>query len=576
MAGPTYHAERATGRHRLPAHFDDKVFLYEWARDWIGVVHLDESGYVLTIEPFLSSMKLTRPMDLELGPDGCLYLIEWGTGFGGGNEDSRIVRLEHYPGGERPPRAVAAADRRTGAAPLTVSFSSEGSAARDGSAVKVRWDVDGDGRFDRWDANPRHVYEEPGNYTAIAVVMDVAGQMSTASIPISVGNTRPDVRFAWPPDGGFFEFGDTIRYDVEVDDPEDAVIEMHRLRVQPYLGHDTHAHPLHRYRGLRGTFETIRDDGHGADADLFTVIAATYTDGGGAGSDAGHVAALTGRSEVVLQPKRKHAEYATAREAARVEKTDDPDGGGQALVFEKAGAWASYAPVNLHAIDAVEARMAVGAAGGALELRLDAPDGPLLATLEEAATAEPLTKGRHGIRVEYFERGGGAGLILRVSGPGLEKQVVPAAMFESLWAYYYDLDDPTELPDFAGLESYARERIDRIHFPSSDGAFAGSERSEQVGVVFRGDLVIDEPGTYSFFLESDDGSRLWIDDRLVVDNDGLHAMVEKASAMRWTNTRVPITDPGGTHVLYVVRRDAGGGPLKLNWLEFHGRGVTEE
>ena len=33
-------------------------------------------------------------MDMELGPDGCLYLIEFGTNWGD-NKDSKIIRLEY-------------------------------------------------------------------------------------------------------------------------------------------------------------------------------------------------------------------------------------------------------------------------------------------------------------------------------------------------------------------------------------------------------------------------------------------------------------------------------------------------
>jgi hypothetical protein len=32
---------------------------------------------------------------MRLGPDGALYVIEWGTGFYGANADARIVRLEY-------------------------------------------------------------------------------------------------------------------------------------------------------------------------------------------------------------------------------------------------------------------------------------------------------------------------------------------------------------------------------------------------------------------------------------------------------------------------------------------------
>ena len=47
--------------------------------------------------------------------------------------------------------------------------------------------------------------------------------------------------------------------------------------------------------------------------------------------------------------------------------------------------------------------------------------------------------------------------------------------------------------------------------------------------------------------------------------------------MRWIDVRVPIADPGGTHTLYVVyrARSDNASPLKLNWIEFEGQGVTD-
>ncbi len=40
-------------------------------------------------------MTFRRPMDLELGPDGCLYLLENGTAWSG-NKDTQLVRLEYH------------------------------------------------------------------------------------------------------------------------------------------------------------------------------------------------------------------------------------------------------------------------------------------------------------------------------------------------------------------------------------------------------------------------------------------------------------------------------------------------
>ena len=41
-------------------------------------------------------------MDMEFGPDGSLYLLEWGSDFGGGNNDSGLYRIDYIQGGRRP------------------------------------------------------------------------------------------------------------------------------------------------------------------------------------------------------------------------------------------------------------------------------------------------------------------------------------------------------------------------------------------------------------------------------------------------------------------------------------------
>jgi hexosaminidase len=47
-------------------------------------------------------------------------------------------------------------------------------------------------------------------------------------------------------------------------------------------------------------------------------------------------------------------------------------------------------------------------------------------------------------------------------------------------------------------------------------------KSRTYGVVLSGYINIDKDGLYNFSTTSDDGSQLWIDDKLVVQNDGKH------------------------------------------------------
>lgn len=65
-----------------------------------------------------------------------------------------------------------------------------------------------------------------------------------------------------------------------------------------------------------------------------------------------------------------------------------------------------------------------------------------------------------------------------------------------------------------------------------------------------GRIRVDVSGTYTFGLSSDDGSRLWIDGRLVVDNWGLHGA-------GWRDVPVKLT--AGWHTLRIDYIDNGGG-----------------
>ena len=106
MAGPVYYFDpNNKSATKLPKEFDHTLFIYEWSRNWIIAVHLDENNNIAKnadgstrMERIGQNMTFKRPMDMELGPDGCLYLIEYGTGWGN-NKDTQIVRLE-YTGGQ--------------------------------------------------------------------------------------------------------------------------------------------------------------------------------------------------------------------------------------------------------------------------------------------------------------------------------------------------------------------------------------------------------------------------------------------------------------------------------------------
>jgi len=392
MGGPVYRYDAALDSDRKwPAYYDGKALFGEWNQNKMYTFQLDEDAKTLVdINQLLAGMRFLRPMDFEFGPDGALYLIEWGTGFGGNNDDSGVYRID-YIAGDRSPIAVASGEPTSGQPPLTVQFSSAGSRDPDGGTLSYAWTFGDGGTSD--EPNPSHEYTVAGNYTAQLTVTNPKGRTAVANVPITVGNTEPTVIIETPPDGGFYDWGDQVNYRVRVTDPEDGEIDCDRVTLQTYLGHDEHGHPLQSYTGCEGTLQTSRGSGHGADANVFTIIEATYTDDGGTGG----ANPLTGRAIEQLQPKRKQAEHYTATgrvpdglgtgdPGVQRETTGDTAGGFQNIGSIEDGDWWSFAPVNLTRIDALRFRVASAGNGGVIEVRAGAADGPLLLTANVPGT----------------------------------------------------------------------------------------------------------------------------------------------------------------------------------------------
>ena len=94
MAGPVYYSDLYPAETRLPDYYNGKLFIYEWMRNWIMAVTLKPNGDFLKMEPFMAKTKFAAPIDMELGPDGKLYILEYGTGWFHKNKDSGLSRID--------------------------------------------------------------------------------------------------------------------------------------------------------------------------------------------------------------------------------------------------------------------------------------------------------------------------------------------------------------------------------------------------------------------------------------------------------------------------------------------------
>jgi cytochrome c len=125
----------------------------------------------------------------------------------------------------------------------------------------------------------------------------------------------------------------------------------------------------------------------------------------------------------------------------------------------------------------------------------------------------------------------------------------PAQLVQGVAYQYYegDFSDPSKL---SGGSPVTTGVVD--HF-----TIAPHKRGDNFGFRFTGSLEIPTTGSYTFYSESDDGSRVAIDGKTIVENWGVHPATEKRGVTTLT---------AGSHSIEVLYFDGGGETsLKVSW-----------
>jgi hypothetical protein len=123
--------------------------------------------------------------------------------------------------------------------------------------------------------------------------------------------------------------------------------------------------------------------------------------------------------------------------------------------------------------------------------------------------------------------------------------------------YEYYEGDWDLLPDFDSLTTALVGKVDNFDI-------GVRTQNDYFGFRFTGQIDIATAGDYTFYTESDDGSQLYIGSTLVVDNDGLHGMVEQSGTISLST---------GMHPITVTMFEKGGGE-GLN-VQYEGPGITK-
>jgi glucose/arabinose dehydrogenase len=100
MIGPVYQYDGSGAKpaYRLPIAFDRHIFIVEWHRSLIFTGRLDSAGGIQNLRSFRSGRDTTLngPIDVKIGPDGALYLLNWvGNTYNNNAGNGTLTRLEY-------------------------------------------------------------------------------------------------------------------------------------------------------------------------------------------------------------------------------------------------------------------------------------------------------------------------------------------------------------------------------------------------------------------------------------------------------------------------------------------------
>ncbi|MFJ9034382.1 PQQ-dependent sugar dehydrogenase [Streptomyces sp. NPDC102274] len=419
---------------KWPQYYDNKLLISEYCRNWIKEVQFNNgnasTGTPTAIEPVLDGMKFVHPIDMEFGPDGSLYLLEYGSGYFSGAEDAGLYKINYVQGG-RSPLAKASVNKDNGLAPLAVTFSSAGSSDPDNNPLSYAWDFTDNGSTDSTAANPSFTYPSNGSFQARLTVSDGTGRTGTATIPVVVGNNRPTLTISQPPAGGAFEWNENVTVTASATDPEDGTtgpIDCSKVIVRIALGHQEHAHEVAEGTGCSTTFNTGPIHS-GLDATQFYVVRASYTDKGAAGT-----VPLTGEKELSLWPKKWQAEHFAQLSGPQIITAAGAEGG-KRLGDVQNNEWVKYHPVSLKGVTGIRARVSSDKAGNVATFRYDSVTGPVVARVTVPNTGGwetytevnvPVTNAVEQPRDLFVVFTGGSGAILDLdsytfTGPGISR-----------------------------------------------------------------------------------------------------------------------------------------------------------
>jgi len=223
MTGPVYHYKNDPSfPDAFPKNFDRHLIIFDWMRSWIFAVELDTEGRYVSMAPLFQDQPFIKPIQVKFGPDGAMYVLDYGSNWYSDNPDAALVKI-NYQTGNRKPDAQIFAKATAAAAPASFQLSADPSTDLDKEqTMEFKWKLSTDTTFTQQGKTANFSFTVPGIYHLVLAATDSDGAMDTDTISVAVGNAPPAVVLNTDHHNSFFNKDMLLAYNVIVTDQEDG------------------------------------------------------------------------------------------------------------------------------------------------------------------------------------------------------------------------------------------------------------------------------------------------------------------------------------------------------------------
>ncbi|GGA93892.1 ThuA domain-containing protein [Puia dinghuensis] len=232
MAGPVYYTDLFPDSTRYPDYYNGKLIIYEWMRGWMKAVTMQPNGDFDKMEPFAPGVKMNSVIDMEVGPDGKLYLLEYGTGWFTKNPDAGLARVDYIAGNRAPVVTAVTVDRTSGLLPFTVKATATAKDPEKGK-LTYTWDLGNGTKKVTTEPTLDYTYSTAGDYTITVQAKDDQGATANSEgVSVYAGNEEPKVSIELKSGNkSFYMPGTPVGYTVDVKDNDTAKFDPANLYV---------------------------------------------------------------------------------------------------------------------------------------------------------------------------------------------------------------------------------------------------------------------------------------------------------------------------------------------------------